>query len=285
MIKKNSFQLERPPLVHVVSLLEFNPVEEGELKKFVEELAIGLRSFGFLDYKDKVIYNVGFNLDVNWSVENNIHDQLKPIEHSTSTSYVFIHTDNKLNFVVTRNFVALQASIYENFQTFCDVLMSCLEIVKKTIQGFVEVRKVGLRYINLIPLAESKASEWIHGQLLGSDLEAFKGYTYSNKIERLYQLDNGWLALRCNDLLKDSPPIPQGVDLTGLQIPSSIQKLASKVPIDPFMFFEIDRVSTDKRKFDLTVLRELFVEFNTAAEKAFIGCTTDEARESWGKKS
>lgn len=267
--------LPNAPLAFVLALVEYNPIIDTELEKLRDVVWVGMRKHGFLNCIAQTHRHVEVNI-------NHQTGNVTPTMKKDSERYVFAHEDKGYSIILTQSFIALQCSVYKDYKSFGHVLNVCLEVLKNGSENIiVDISKTALRYINIFALDDKASSFWFNESLLGSKLSGFEADFYHSRVERLYALDTGSLSMRVSDMPGTSP-IPFGVVLDELNMSEHTASLFAKLPHPPLMLLELECFSKDKRKFNLEDFQTVFAQYNRNAERAFIECTTEQAKKQWG---
>jgi len=267
MMAAENFRLGESPLVHVLALVEFNPIEEiSQLKAVVAQ---ALRPYGFLDVETATIQNFDVNLATHELAIN------------ASEALVFSHTDRTRVVNLTKNFVAYQVSSYTTFEAFAGGLLEVLNVVSSQVKGIREVRRLGLRYINLIVLepGSKQLNTWVIPELIGRSLPGFSEERIYSTVEQRYKISNGFLAIRCSDS-PGQPVLPEGINPLGLRVPKTVVNILQNS--HRFLMLDLDAFCHQRGNFSVEEIQTSFTEFNDVLTDAFIATTTDKAKEKWG---
>lgn len=265
-----------PPVIHVLAVLRVNPVEE--IAEYIDQMTKALRPLGYLDRIVSEDRNVNIKLD-EWRASED--GTLSPeFDVTNKKAWVFIHRSKEYSLTIADDKVAFQCSRYQEFSVFEKNFSDAFKVVSEHVSGsYIETRRLGLRYVNLMALDDSKPSSfWIRSELLGADLEGIEDFHHHTNIERLYDVPPGLLAVRYSDL-KGQGPLPQGINPLGLAIPDAVMKVLERGP--RFLLLDLDRSNSDTEDFEVERVFEHLRNFNHSLQQFFNACTTEDAKKIW----
>ena len=145
--------------------------------------------------------------------------------------YRFKSTDEKWQVSLAPDFVALEATDYDDWDEFGSRLLRVLESVNEVLEPATSQR-LGLRYVNEIPL--DTADEWrqlFSRELLGLAADdAVSDRVVQTAAQATFSIDDHFLTARWGLLLKDGTPAAFALDLDSFMGPSddfSVERLLS----------------------------------------------------------
>jgi uncharacterized protein (TIGR04255 family) len=273
-----TLKLERPPIIHVLAAIRFNPLAAAELEGASTAMLRALRDHGYLEKVTALDQN--YNIVLPHLDDQGEVIQPPKVELTQKKSLVFVRNDKLVSVTVSEVGFSFQATQYSNFPQFCEELMTCLACVSNSLDGaYKQVWRLGLRYVNLIPLDPEKPSSfWVHDELLGRPLEKLEAIHHHSSIERLYVVDKGRLSIRFSDI-EGQPPLPPGINPVGLKMPATV---ANFLPNGRFAILDLDRFHAERFDFDLKSIKTELERFNHLLTTYFSACTTDDAKKIWG---
>lgn len=265
-----------PPVIHVLAVIRLNPVEE--IAEYIDGITKALRTLGYLDRIDSEDRNISIKLDELQASEDGT---LSPhFDVSKKSAWVFVHRSKEYSFTIAEDKVALQSSIHRDFATFGQRFSEAVNVVSGLVSGaYVEVRRLGLRYVNLMILDEDKTPAfWVCPELLGSELRGISNAHHHTHLERLYEVEPGVLAVRYTDL-KGQGPLPLGVNPLGLTIPEAVMHVLNNGP--RFLLLDLDRSHSNTEDFNVQRISTQLESFNHSLQRFFNACTTEDAKKIW----
>lgn len=271
-------KFQNPPLVHVLAAIRINPV--GEIESYIGAITKALRNEGYLDRLDSEHQN--YNIELGNFDPGGEAIQVPKVVKSLKKSWIFVHKLKTQTITVSEDLIAFQSSVYSDFEAFHDELMRCFDCIQACVEGSIkQLRRLGLRYVNLMSLGNMKSpSDWICKELLGCDLNKITDALHYNKIERLYIVSSGNLAVRYSDL-PGQQPIPTGINPLGLAIPKLVHDILSDGKAR-FGLLDLDCYSDKVEDLNIEKMQTKLQDFNHSLQSFFGACTTDEAKELWG---
>lgn len=264
------FCLEKPPVVHVLMQMVHEPkLDEEVMKKLTapaDELANLLAEKGF------PIHGMG--------VADSITNQPGQVLFSKTQVALFLNELRTIQFVVTPNSVVVQASRYEQYDSFVDQMRDALECIISRLEPRRLIR-LGLRYVNHIQLNDGERFEnYLDPGLLGWSLAGNEsGVERYWRSENFYPNGKGGCSVRCSRM-RNEPYFPVGIEPLGLdygEAPSTtVGEHVVTLDIDCFELpgceFQVDNI--------VSLLRPL----NDAATSLFVASITTHARRVWQEK-
>lgn len=263
MTNDKPLKLSNAPLVHVLAQVLFNPV--SEMDEFIQQIEVALRDIGFLDREE--IKVPSYKIDL----------KSQNIAFQESQTWIFVHKDQTRSVSIEKESFIYQTSSYDCFKTFSKGLLEGLGKVREIVSAIQQVRRLGLRYVNLIKLDErEEAGEWVRKELLGDMLPNQLGKYNFSKIEKHLRLSNSEnLIIRYCDRPKQ-PPLPPGIVPQGLLVPRRVLERGTR-----FILLDLDGFRTDRFNFDIETIDSAYCSLNHAAQAAFESCTTENAMKKW----
>lgn len=264
MTNDKPLKLSNAPLVHVLAQILFNPV--SEMDEFIQQIEVALRDIGFLDRKEIKIPSYSIDL------------KSPKVACQESQTWIFVHKDQTRSVSIEKESFIYQTSSYDCFETFSKGLLEGIGKVREIVPAIQQVRRLGLRYVNLIKLDErEEAGEWVRKELLGDTLPNQLGKYNFAKIEKHLCLSNSEnLIIRYCDRPKQ-PPLPLGIVPQGLLVPPRVLERGTR-----FILLDLDGFRTDRFNFDIETIDSAYCSLNHAAQAAFESCTTENAMKKWG---
>ncbi len=264
----------------MLAVLKVNPVEE--IAEYIDKITKALRKLGYLDRIDAEDQNVCINLDeLRASEDGNLSPKF---DVKNKKAWVFIHQSKEFSLTIADDKLAFQTSCHREFSEFEKIFSHALRVVSEEVkESYIETRRLGLRYVNLMTLDSSKSSSfWICSELLGGDLKDITDFhDHQTSIERLYDVSDGMLAVRCSDM-EDQNPLPFGVNPLGLTIPKTVAKVLEDN--ERFLLLDLDRFTLITEKFNFDQIFTHLRSFNHSLQLFFNSCTTDKAKAIWRVK-
>lgn len=267
---------KNPPVVHVLAVVHLNPVDE--IEEYINEVTRSLRALGYLDRIESEDLNLNINF-LEWRTAEDGSTSPK-LNVTKRKAWVFIHRSKEYSLTVSEDKLAFQCSKYEHFAVFEERFVEAVRAVAAEVgNNYVEVRRIGLRYVNLFSLEDGKDSSfWVSEKLLGSGLDGITDLHHHTLVERLYETTPGHVAIRFSDL-QGQPALPLGLNPLGLSIPPAIAEVLPGTR--RFALLDLDRFSQVTEDFSSDTVFERFRSFNHSLQEFFNVCTTERAKEFW----
>lgn len=272
---------KNPPVVHVLAVVHLNPL--GELiEGYINDLTGPLRALGYLDKieSEDLNFNINF-LEWRTAEDGTTSPKLNVIKRK---AWVFVHRSKRYSITISEDKVAFQCSEYEDFSSFEEGFAKAFRLLAKVVgENYVETRRLGLRYVNLLRLSDARPPAfWVRSDLLGGELGGIGHSRHHTFIERLYEVPPGLLAIRYSDLV-GQPPLPIGINPLGLSIPKAVEAALTKD--SRYALLDLDRSHHTSEDFDCEAVLRQFQAFNHSLQDFFTACTTDQAKTIWRNES
>ncbi|BAY10411.1 TIGR04255 family protein [Calothrix sp. NIES-2098] len=250
-------RLENAPLVYVLAQVVFNPILLME--DFIPTIQEKLRRKGYIKYKYAPTQEIVLGKDVQVSVLNR---------------WIFSNKNEQESVVISQNFIVLETSNYDVFDTFIKTFQDIIIIFEDiTKPEFIE--RIGLRYVDLIrKKKEETFSDYLQPGLLGVSAEQFGSSNSVSRLEQIAKTPVGEIAIRLS-LSNNGSYLPP--DLLNSSVIHSINiELGETVAI-----LDIDHFSIQPRDFIIDRLMESMQELHQYIKKAFIASVTNYALKIW----
>jgi uncharacterized protein (TIGR04255 family) len=252
-------QLKTNPLICVLSQVVIAPILQ--MGQYIPAIQERLRKSGF----------PLFRMEETQEVELGPQAALK-----LGARWLFYDKDERLAAIIAPNFIALQTNQYFSFDPFTEKLANLLTVVGE--EADVKLcQRIGLRFVNLIPVSPNKSFEFyirreLHG-INGASLGVSKS---ASRMETVGTTPLGRLLVRLHSDTATNV-LPKDLDPAGLSYPG-IEKNGRRVVLD------VDHFSVEKRDFNVPALIDGMWDLHEYTDKAFRAAVTDEALKLWEKE-
>lgn len=198
-----------------------------------------------------------------------------------SPRWEFQNKDQTHGVVITQNFIAVQTTtydVYESFETFFARPLAVLgEIVEPGL-----VQRIGLRYVDLIrPRAEQRLSEFFKPSLRGLEAADIGADDLLSRFEILAKTAEGTMRIRCLQT-NDGTPLPP--DLTSLSLNLTSTVADGLVRGELVTIMDLDHFTSVPRDYETASLVEAIGGLHDNLDQAFRAAVTPEALTTWGSE-
>jgi uncharacterized protein (TIGR04255 family) len=252
-----ALHLKKSPLVYVLAQVLISPVLRME--DFVPDIQERLRQRGY----------------VRFSKVQSQQLALSPEPSIQSFSrWIFSNRENTEAIVLSQDFITLETTQYDRFETF----VASLEIALRMIGDIVKpalAERLGLRYVDLINPKENESFDnYLEQGVLGLSTEQLGVDNLSATYETTGSTPAGQLVLRLTQATNKSflPPDLSSSRLNFTNFPQ---------PDKSFALLDIDNYSTQQFDFAPSSLVAHMWQLHRYADRAFRSCVTDQARQLW----
>lgn len=252
-------KLHEAPLVLVLAQVVISPVLK--MQDFIREIQEELRTHGFPRFLEGQVQEVLFRPNI------------APVV-SSSTKWTFLSKDGRDAVVVTERSIVLEASKYDDFESFAKQLQSIIEAIDKVVR-IVLSERLGLRYVNLIRINDGETfNQYLHQGLLGLSHQLLDVNTMLHRCESVASTAVGNLTIRLQQENSGTflPP-----DLDAFELAFDIDLRAGET----VCILDIDHYSIKPRDFLASTIVEEMWQLHWHVEKAFKASVTPEALKAW----
>lgn len=257
--------LDRSPLVYFLAQVRFSPILA--MTDHVNRIQERLRKLGYPHFFRADTFNVAFTPPTAPTIQK-------------AELWTFSAADRKTGITISNNFVSFQAVDYQRYEDALPKVIEALEAVDDVVQiGLFE--RVGLRYLDVItPDWDSgeKFSTYLQPEIIGISGEAIRVETLMHNTVYVGRTElNGTLVVR---FTTSEAPNVLPADLAGgnLEIPKLGVKDGTRIGI-----LDFDHYVELGDQFSIALARTTLSDLHDAIARAFNECSTDKARELWGK--
>jgi uncharacterized protein (TIGR04255 family) len=259
--KYPKLRLNRSPLVYVLAQIVISPILK--MQEYIPTIQEKLRYKGYIKYKHAPIQEI----------------VLAPhIQTTTTDRWFFSNKNDQEAVIISPQFIALETSSYDVFDTFVKSFKEVLSILEDVTKVSLAER-VGLRYVDVIsPTEGQELKDYLQPGLLGISPEEFGATKSLYRFEtntltsvgqlvlRLYQSDNGSY-------------LPPDITLESLKPTLKVEQgeIVTILDIDHFSFNQCDFVPDD--------LVEVLWQLHQYSGRAFRSAITTKALELWEAES
>lgn len=256
--------LLKSPLVYVLAQVVISPVMS--MSQFVPAIQENLRRKGYVRFLEEHIQEIILN-------PNSQMPTIAEPSVQRSVRWTFANKDNTNAIILSPNFIVLETTQYDRFETF----VKELRLVLTTIGEIVEpnlAERLGLRYVDRIEPASGESFEtYLQPGLLGL---ADTRLNVENR-SAMYQFTGttpaGQLVVR---LLENSIGAPLPPDLLQSRLTFRERSQDNQVAI-----LDIDNFTSKQFEFEPDILLEHIGELHRFADRAFRACITEDALRIW----
>ncbi|UFP94873.1 TIGR04255 family protein [Gloeobacter morelensis] len=249
--------LLKSPLVYVLAQAVFSPVLR--MDRFVPEIQERMRRSGY----------VGFIQDQRQQLVFTPEPSIQPF-----TRWIFSNRENTQAVVLSQNFVVLETSRYDRFETFVEDLWVAFSTIAKVAEPAL-VERLGLRYIDVIaPGPGESFSDYLRPALLGLSAEELGAANLATQYEATGSTDAGQLVLRLSQPV-DETLLP--ADLFSSQLRFSTPSLKPGT----YTILDVDNFVTGQFDFVAEPLLDRFWQLHRYADRAFRNSVTEKALQIW----
>lgn len=252
-------KLSKSPLVMVLAQVRFAPVLQ--IQKFIPDLQEELRKNGFPHFVEEQVQELVFGGTV------------PPVR--SSSRWIFGAPDWRKTVVFSQDFVVIETSDYDRFETFSNEFEKILNLAKEKID-LGRSERIGLRYVNLIRGQKSKSPYlFLRQEMRGfsavefGDVKSVQSTCLSQAIT-----DVGRLLVRAVHT-DDGSHIPPELASTKLQFPDKPK------PGEQISFLDIDHNGEFPGDFDVSALIAELGKLHQYSDITFEKAVTPEALELW----
>jgi uncharacterized protein (TIGR04255 family) len=194
----SDFSLSRPPLICVVSRVQFAPV--GTMETYIPGLQESLRLNGYPLAQDPVTTK-------NWRIEARA-DAGMNVTFQESPRWDFSNVEKTVTIRLDRESLTLLFTDYDHFRNAEPHYRQILGMVEKSIPSLLP-QMVQLRYIGYIPLeATTSPTDWVVASVLGMPNLGELNRQGSISETSFQTPEGGQLVTRCMSLGAGSPTLP-----------------------------------------------------------------------------
>lgn len=249
--------LLKSPLIYVLAQVAISPVLS--MARFVPDIQERLRRSGYVRFFPQESQQLVLGLELN--VQKSIR-------------WIFSNKENTEAIVLSPNFVVLETTRYDRFETF----IASLQVALATIGEIVEptlAERLGLRYVNRIGLEPGESfGKYLQPGLLGLPAEQLKAENLSAAYQITGETPAGQFVVQLTQN-NDGSPLPP--DLLQSRLEFSHAPSQSKF----FALLDIDNFILKQFDFAPDRLIEYMGELHRFTDRAFRVCTTPEAMQAW----
>lgn len=255
-------KLMKSPLVVVLAQVRISPVLQMET--YIPRIQERLRHKAFPAFRPSKIQE--FNLLPDGKAQVVSTDR-----------WIFAEKDRRTAVVIAPDFVVLETSRYDVFDTFSDSFEVVLREIGDVV-GIAFAERIGLRYIDLIRSAEGEElTDYLNPGLKGLSAVELETDRLLHRYEATGATKAGQLVVRLFQTTQGGvlPPdlVPGDVELGNIQ----------PVPNERVSILDIDHFSVTQRDYDPAKLVDDMWTLHDASDKAFRAAVTPKALERWGK--
>jgi len=254
-------KLKKSPLAMVLAQVKFAPVLQ--IQKYIPELQEILRKRGYPHFLEEQVQEFVFAVgNTNPPVQNN-------------SRWIFGSSDWRDTVVLSQDFVVIETSSYDKFETFSSEFSKILKLVKDTV-SLTRSERIGLRYVNLIRSEQPNDFQtFLRQELRGlgeGDIKGASGMQVSCISHAL--TPHGRLMIRAVHI-DDGSHIPPELASTKLKFAYKPTK-GEQVSI-----LDIDHNGEFAGDFEVDDIISKLGELHNFSDSAFIASVTPEALNAW----
>jgi uncharacterized protein (TIGR04255 family) len=249
-------RLKSSPLVYVLAQVVISPILT--MQEYIPAIQERLRRKGYVKYKQAPTQEIIFGSQIQVSLLNR---------------WIFSSKDDRKAIVITPNFIVIETTDYETFDTFILAIAEVLTIIQEITQVSLSER-IGLRYVDVIRVEEGQMfSDYLHPGLLGISADQFGASKSLYRFETNALTPVGQLVLRLFQS-DNASYLPPDINMESVISPLTINKDETITVLD------IDHFSV-QRDFIPSDLIESMWELHDYTDRAFKAAVTPKALQFW----
>ncbi len=261
-----ALKLRNSPLVIVLVQVRISPVMK--MGEYIPDIQENLRRAGLPRFL------TGEDVQVQVA-------QGQPASVHRAPRWEFQNRDLTQSVVVGQDFVSVQTTAYDVYETFAELFKVPFQIVGDIVEPSL-VQRIGLRYVDLIrPEPGHGVLEFLKPSLRGLDADEIGAEQILSRFEMLATTSVGKMRIRCLQS-NDGSCLPP--DLKGSAHLNLSKTMAKDVqPREIVTFLDFDHYSVISRDYEVSSLVESIGHLHANLGQAFQSAVTDHALyEVWG---
>ncbi|HEY9780756.1 MAG TPA: TIGR04255 family protein [Leptolyngbyaceae cyanobacterium] len=249
--------LKSSPLVYVLAQVVISPILS--MPDYIPAIQEKLRHKGYIKYKHAPTQEIILGPQIQLSALNR---------------WFFTDRDEQKAVIISPQFIVIETTNYETFDTFMQSFKEVLLIFKEITNASLAER-IGLRYVDVIRPKEGQAlSDYLQPGLLGIPAEQFGGSKSLYRLEANAITPAGALVLRLFQSDNGSY-LPPDISLESVKPKLQIEQGETVTVLD------IDHFSLQEHDFVTDDLVESMWQLHNYTDRAFKAAVTSKALQIW----